>query len=412
MAAGRALLRQNRDFRLVWVTQGLSSAGTQLLVVAMPLLVLALTRSAAAAGLVSAVGTVSVFAGGVMSGPLVDRYDRRAVIVVCESARLLLYSGLGVLVLAHAVTLTELVAVEAAGGLIWAPSRAALAVTLARVVPSDQREVAVAADEARGNAAAVLGHSLGGVCFALGHSIPFLLDALTFLASIVGITQIKTSLAPTEDSCLVHQPWSAQLREGLGWLAAHRTFALLALYSALLNLSLGGVQLTVIVLAGAAAHGATVGLVVAAGSVGGILGAVLAPWLIARLGRLHAMLVAFGGMTAMIAALAIAPGAVGLGTAFAMAWLLVPVTNTVTTPIAFTLIPDALLGRVGSVLDLLSGALGAAGPLVAGVLLTRIGHLEPVLLAIPAALASVAIALTPALRTLISAPPTQPARDP
>ncbi|MDA8067249.1 MAG: hypothetical protein M0T77_01345 [Actinomycetota bacterium] len=66
-------------------------------------------------------------------------------------------------------------------------------------MPSGQLEQAVAADEARGNSAAALGHALGGLLFGLGESIPFLIDAASFLASIAGVVGIRTSLAPERD---------------------------------------------------------------------------------------------------------------------------------------------------------------------------------------------------------------------
>ncbi len=175
--------------------------------------------------------------------------------------------------------------------------------------------------------------------------------------------------------------------------------------TALLNLSLGGVQLTIIVLARRDdASTFEVGLAVAMGSCGGILGAIIAPRLIERLGRLRSVLLTDWVAALTIAALAVAPGFLGLGAVFALMFFLLPPANAVISATLYRLIPDELRGRVFSLLDLLSGALGAGGPILAGELLVTTSHLEPALLAIPAAMGAAIFSFTPALRAFTNRP--------
>ena len=70
---------------LLWSGQAVSVLGTQVTQIAFPLLVLGLTGSAAAAGLVAAARTLPYLLLTLPAGALVDRWDRRATMVVCSA---------------------------------------------------------------------------------------------------------------------------------------------------------------------------------------------------------------------------------------------------------------------------------------------------------------------------------------
>ena len=77
-------LRKNRDFRLLWIGEAASMLGTQLSVVAFPLLVLELTGSPFRAGLVGTVGLVPVVCLSLPFGVLADRVDRKRAMITCN----------------------------------------------------------------------------------------------------------------------------------------------------------------------------------------------------------------------------------------------------------------------------------------------------------------------------------------
>ncbi|MGC5012049.1 MFS transporter [Streptosporangium sp. DT93] len=84
-------LWRDRNFGVFWVSQTLSVAGDTFAYIAVPLLVLHVTGSVAQMGLLTGVaGAASVFAG-VFAGVLVDRFDRRTLLICCDLARLALY---------------------------------------------------------------------------------------------------------------------------------------------------------------------------------------------------------------------------------------------------------------------------------------------------------------------------------
>src|SRR5262249_53327093 len=146
---------------------------------------------------------------------------------------------------------------------------------LPRVVPSTQLPTAVARNETTTNLGYLLGPFLGGLLYGLGRMVPFLVDALSYLASVLSLRFIRTAFQqarPASSSRL----WE-EIREGLVWLWQQPLIRLLAFLTAIGNLADFGVGLTVIVLAQQQhASAVAIGLMLAGGGLGGVLGAALA----------------------------------------------------------------------------------------------------------------------------------------
>jgi len=104
------------------------------------------------------------------------------------------------------------------------------------------------------------------------------------------------------------------------------------LCASLAFVNLSGSAIYVIVIVIAHRSGATsleIGAALAIGAAGGVIGAVIAPFVIGKLGRLAAMLTALWATTVLFPVLAIAPGFGGLGATLALIGLLVPSANVV-----------------------------------------------------------------------------------
>src|SRR5918912_3723592 len=82
-------LRKNRDFMLLWSGQAASELGTRAAWLAYPLLVLALTDSPAKAGIVTFVNRFPFFLFSLPAGALVDRWNRRRIMLLCDAGRAL-----------------------------------------------------------------------------------------------------------------------------------------------------------------------------------------------------------------------------------------------------------------------------------------------------------------------------------
>ncbi|MFL5997649.1 MAG: MFS transporter, partial [Streptomyces sp.] len=86
----RPLWRQ-RDFAVFWAAQTLSVLGDSFALIALPLLVLEATGSLARMGLLTAVGGAAAVVAAVFAGVVVDRVDRRRLLIGCDLVRLVLY---------------------------------------------------------------------------------------------------------------------------------------------------------------------------------------------------------------------------------------------------------------------------------------------------------------------------------
>ena len=83
----------NRDYALLWSGEVVSTLGSQMSLLAYPLLALDLTGSSAKAGLVGTVATATRLAFRLPAGALVDRWDRRRTLLGCDLIRALTASG-------------------------------------------------------------------------------------------------------------------------------------------------------------------------------------------------------------------------------------------------------------------------------------------------------------------------------
>lgn len=193
-------LHRNRDFRRLWVGEALSDLGANASALAFPLLVLAVTGSPFQAGLV---GAASLAAGAVLSlpaGAIVDRFDRKRLMIYCDLSRFIALGGLGLAVVADRASLALIltaVVVEAAASTLFGPAHSA---ALRHIVPRSQLGTAAARNESRSYATSLAGGPIGGALFAVSRAAPFLADALTYLASLVAIARIRKPLEEERSS--------------------------------------------------------------------------------------------------------------------------------------------------------------------------------------------------------------------
>src|SRR3954467_4651159 len=94
MSTAATPLGRNRDFVALWVGQAVSNLGISISSFAYPLIVLAATGSPAKAGLVGSVLAGTTFTLRLPAGALVDRVDRKRLMIVCDAGRALASASL------------------------------------------------------------------------------------------------------------------------------------------------------------------------------------------------------------------------------------------------------------------------------------------------------------------------------
>ncbi len=373
-------LWRNRDFLLLWSGQSISTLGTGISAFAMPLLVLALTHSPAQAGFVAALRQAPYLLFSLPAGALIDRWNRKAIMIRCDAARWL---ALGSLPLAFALgrlTMAQVYLVAFVEGTAFVFFSLAQIAALPQVVAPDHLARAYALDNTNEYVGALLGPSLGAVIIGLapgielGTMLAYLTDSLSYLASVISLRFIRVPFqrerANTGKRSLRHE-----IAEGLRFLWQQRRLRLMALLTMTVNFLQSFLTLAVIVLARTILHldVQTLGFVLSAGGIGGVLGALIAPWLRAhlRFGQIiigSVMLWAVG-----VLALVAAPSAAWLVVGVGLVSSLWPIYAVTLVSYRLELTPDALQGRVNSAFRFLSFGSEPLGAALGGLLLAAFG---------------------------------------
>lgn len=391
-------LSRNRNYQLLWGSQVLSGVGLSAAVLAFPLLVLALTGSAAASGLVLGAITAAQLLAGLPAGALADRWDRKTIMLSCEAIQMLAAVSLVAALWWNVVPIPYLIAVGAVMGICGALFRPAEAACLPRVVPPDQLSAAIALNVARGSLAQLSGTAAGGFLFAAGRFVPFLADAVAHGLACVLLLFLRVpprEVQPAPDRHLIRE-----ITTGLRWVWSQRHIRVTALYATVLNLFISAFLLIVIVLLQArGVPSGQIGIIASMLGVGGLLGAVAAARLSQVLSPYTAIIAVFWGLSALTLAAAFVESGWLLGALFAAMALLPPTANTTIVTRQLLLTPDDLRGRLSSVLGIVTGVAAALGPVVGGLLVSALSGTNAVLVCAGGiAVVAVVATLSPTLR--------------
>jgi MFS family permease len=392
-------LWRNRNFMLLWTGQLLSAVGSQVSQLAFPLLVLAITHSPAQAGVAGALRGLPFALLCLPAGALVDRWDRRRVMLLCDSGRALALGSIPVALWLNHLSFLQLCLVALSEGTLMTFFSLAETASLPHVVSKEQLPAATAQNQAIDSSSWTLGPLLGGFLYGLGRAVPFLLDAISYLCSVLGILFIRVPFQherPRTEPRIWHE-----IGEGLLWLWRSPLQRFLALLAFGLVMPAIGFSLLLIVLAQRLhASPLAVGFLFASGGAGSILGVLLTNPLQKRF--------TFGQMTIGAAwvwaiswlGLAIAPNILVLGITNAISFIIVPIYLSIQFSYRLLTIPDQLQGRVQSIYRLLSFGSQPLGMALTGFLIQWIGPTWAVLvLFVPQGLFALAATLYRPLRT-------------
>ena len=378
----------------------MSAIGGQVSSLALPLLILALTHSPAQAGLLAALRGVPYFFLVLPAGALVDRWDPRRVMILCDTGRALALGSIPLALAFGHLALWQLFLVTFLEGTLFVFFNQAESNCLVRVVTSEQLGIAVAQNEAIWGVSGLIGPGIGGLLYNLGRGVPFLADAISYGLSVLALLTLKADVRPTERPGGHVPNLRAEIQEGMRWLYAHAVIRFIAILTGVLMASCAGWALILIVLAQRFGAGpAAIGFLFATGGVGGILGSLLAVPLQKRF-RFGSLMIGAAWVWAVTWLLyALAPSLIALGIANTLSFIIVPIF--LGTQYAYRLgqIPDGLQGRVNSVFRLIAFGSGPLGLAVTGILLQKLGPVPTVWITFaPQILLCLAATFHPALR--------------
>jgi predicted MFS family arabinose efflux permease len=368
-----APLWRNADYMFLWSGQVISTLGSTASTIIYPLLILALTGSPRDAGIAGALRALPYLVLSLPVGALVDRWDRKAVMILCDVGRAIAVASIPAAMAFDALTLAQLYAVSLLEGSLYVFFNIAEVAALPRVVPAAQLPEAAAQNEAGFGAANIVGPSFGAFLYqAFGRGVPFLVDALTYAVSVLSLLRIRTPFHG--ERAPGRRDLRAEVAEGLRWLWGNRLIRFMAFLTGATNLVGAGAPLLLIVLAKeTGAHDAQIGLLFSIAGVGGIVGSLVGGQIQKRFGFGAVIVALMWGQALLFSLYAVAPSWPLMGAIGGLLFALSPIYNVVQFSYRLALIPDRLQGRVNSTFRLLAFGLMPVGAALSGVLIERFG---------------------------------------
>ncbi|MED7926549.1 MFS transporter [Nonomuraea sp. LP-02] len=254
----------------IWAGSAISTVGMRTLGVAYPLLALVQTSSPAAAGWAGFALTLPILLFYVPGGFLVDRFSPRRVILCVEAGRMLSVASVLVAMMFGGPSLAHLLLAAAVEGSLWVLYTLAESALLPAMVQPARMHSALAKSEAASHFASLAGRPLGGYLFGVGRFVPFVVNSVLFAISYAlffGWGR-DTGRHPNRPSRL------RDLAEGFRELTKLPFLGGSIVVTTFTNLMVN--TLIMIYVAGSGGMSSLkVGIVLAAGGVGGVLGSAL-----------------------------------------------------------------------------------------------------------------------------------------
>ncbi len=372
-------LWRNKAYMLLWSGQVVSAIGSQVSALAFPLLIFTLTGSPAQTGIMAALRIIPYLLFGLPAGALVDRWDRKRVMILCDTGRALALGSVPAALMLGHLTILQLYVVSFVEGTLFIFFGLAETACLPHVVSAELLPAATAQNEFIFSLSGLLGPSLSGILYTLGTMFPFLVDAVSYVVSVISLLFIRTDFQKkrTHETQRLH----IEVAEGIHWLWRHEIIRFLALLLAVLNGScIGYILVFIVLLQGFHASHIVLGLILACGGVGSIAGAFMAGPLIRRFRFGHLLIGATWIWALTWLFFIIAPNPFVLGVVTVLSFIIVPIHAAVQYTYRLTHIPDHLQGRVNSVFRMLLFTSQTLGYVVTGFLLQTAGVVATVLI--------------------------------
>lgn len=287
------VLRQ-RDFRLFWMGQAASSFGSSVTSVALPLVAVAtLEASTFQVALLTAASWLPWLVVGLPAGAWVDRLPRRPMMVACDLVAAALFLSVPVAAALGVLTIGQLLAVALGGGAVKVFFQTAYQVYLPALLARPDLPEGNAKLQGTESVAQVAGPGAAGLLTQLiGAATALLVDVVSFVGSAVCLLRIRTR-EPRAGGNRPATSLRREIAEGVRFTFGDPYLRVFSLFGALSNLGLIAYQaiLVVFLIREVGVGPGTVGVLTAAMSTGGVLGAAVAGRLGRRLGSARAVLV-------------------------------------------------------------------------------------------------------------------------
>ncbi len=206
---------KHRDFRLMWLGQFVSTAGSALTSLAASILVYQLTGSAFSVGLMLIATAAPSLLVGLFAGVFVDRYDRKRIMIVTELIRAVLVLSIPFLVPYSIVWLYVIVALKSAIAQFYDPAHESV---LPEVAPEEELAAANSLMAISSFGSTAIGFAASGlIASAASIDWAFYADGITFLISAAAIALISIEPLDVQEDTSVELV-VRNLKAGVGFL--------------------------------------------------------------------------------------------------------------------------------------------------------------------------------------------------
>ncbi|MFG2822968.1 MFS transporter [Kitasatospora sp. NPDC048365] len=365
-------LKKNRDFRLLWLGAGISQFGGRLSAVAYPMLMVWHGHSVTQAGLVAFAAQLPNLTVQLPAGVLVDRFDRRKLMIVCDVAALLAMAGLVAMLLLGAVWVPVVMAAAFVEGSAAIFYRLAERAAVRNVVHPDHLSSALSQNESRGHAAGLLGNPVSSALFTVLPWLPFAISGVGRVAAYLGLVAIRTEFQQPRTA--KERNLRAEVAEGFHWLWGQRFMRAAVALVAGTNVLFQIMGLTLVVtVERAGGSPAVLGGIGVVSGLGGILGALSGSFWMKRFSPSAIMTAAFALWAVLMASVALTANPFALAGLYAGMSGVGAAMNVTAGVYQARICPDELQGRAASFAVLASSGANSLGALSAGFLLAALG---------------------------------------
>lgn len=362
-------LGRNRDFKVVLGSQAVSAFGDAISFTAMPLLVLALTGSGLAMGIVGALQTLPDLFLAMLAGALADRSDRKRMMMLADLGRAVLTALIPISVLLDGPTMGVILLVAAPMSILRAFFLAGYTASVPALVGRAQVGRANSYFEAIYSVGFILGPAIAGIlATTIGPGPTLAIDAVSFALSGLGLLFVRRELRAPIDR--PRERLLTEIREGIDFILGHQTLRVVILFWSLVSITIASIvsALAVHITIDLGLPASALGIILTAFGGGTITGALLmsrvrqhrpAPFMLGGTVVTGTMLLLISTGAPLPVLMAAAFG-FGVGQSVVLLTYITFRTN---------LSPDELLGRIGSTARTISLGLQPIGLIVGGILI-------------------------------------------
>lgn len=363
---------RHADFRIYWIGQWVSVIGTWMHMTALSWLVYRITSSPTALGFLTVARFGPSLLGSPIAGVLVDRFPRRRLVLLTQTASLVQASVLAALTLTGAIQVWQILVLALVQGLVDTldmPARQTLQVDLVGVA---DLQSAVSLNSSAFNVSRMVGPVVAGaLTVAYGEGVCFAVNAVSYLAVLVALLLVR----PRESAPPGRRSLGRELAEGLRYVwRDRRVRCLLAAMSVTSGVGLSYMTVLPVLARDVLAAGARgYGLLLAGAGLGAVVGALAAATRPASISVVRVNLLGLLGVGVGLVALGLCRSFGGAVALMGMLGCAVAIQMSTTNGFLQTTAPPALRGRVVAIYIWLFAGLSPVGGMLAGLLVSRFG---------------------------------------